>query len=343
MSKPSYLPPPPLRHHQFINFHFMEMITVGGTALGDTPGLKPVLRSVSAAPEPFSRPSLVTERQIAPLVAMSENTFSRLASTLDFTIEGSLVDSKDGLLAVTAHLMPKILQETGEMPGQYSVQQAQAYVAYKARTEFYIHWGALAELYNNSPDDQQEAIHGFFSNILGKPLREMYGVYVPPLTLPESLADHSSSYMADDGLTYQYSEYLHAWLREDSAMNQFWVEGVLPDGENTVFIGSGATLKHAIGLASVYVMNANAGGPQAKGADLFSKVIIDFNRKNIAVAAVAQPNQYRSTGLKLAWDFSSMKDPRFNSTLFMSELNDVESMIGIRWNRKSWLEDGLSL
>jgi hypothetical protein len=267
-----------MRDHQFINFKFMGMTTRAGSSLVNADGAPLSSNDLVFEKQFFSRPSLATPQQTATIEAMTDETFSALASIVGFVINDRLVDNKRGLAAATAHLIPSIFKQTGEMPGQYTIQQAQTYVAFKAMDDFYIHWGALADLYNRLPDDQQAAIDGFFTSVLNRPLRDMYSTYVPALSIPDSLKADKWSNEADNGLTYPYSNYLETWLREDYATNQFWVEGNLPDGQSTVFIGSAETLEEALGYASAYVMNANAGGDQAKAIGMFESISVDFNR-----------------------------------------------------------------
>lgn len=341
MTRPSYLPPPPLRDHQFINFAFMDMVTVAGNAIGYA---KPssVAGGLVGNPDFISRPSAVTAQQAAALSSMSDETFSKLAPILNFVVEDKLVDSKRGLAAFTAYKMSSIMDKTGEMPGQYTMDQAQAYVTYQARLGFHIHWAALAELYNGSSDDQKESIDGLFTHLLDRSLRDLYSVSGPALSLPESFKRDEWRHESDDGMSFVHSAYLDTWLREDIAASQFWVEGRLPDGESTVFIASASTLQEAIGYASAYVMNANTGSGQANAVAMFSSISIDFNREVIAEASLVQPSRYRSTGTKLSWKVVDPDHEMFSAGLFTRELRDAESKLGLRWDRKDWLEQGFA-
>lgn len=341
MPKPTSLPCPPLRNHQFMCLAFMDMLTVGGTAL-DGPRA-PVTPNALVTNNGFlSRPSAVTKRQIAALGSLTDETFTRLAPILHFVIENQLVDNKQGLMAATAHLMPEILKDTREMLGQYTLDQAQVYAMNRAMKGFHIHWAALADLYNNATSDQQEAINDVFEHVLNRSLVDLYSVYVPALSLPESFKHNESRYEADDGMAYVHSEYFNAWLREDIASGQFWVEGHLPDGESTVFIGSAATLEAALGYASAYVVNANAGGRQAFGVELFRSITVDFNRRVIAEASLVQPSRYRDTGVKLNWKVSSPAEEKFPEQVFTKALHQAESKLGLRWSRKHWLDSDLA-
>lgn len=337
MTKPSYLPPPPLRDHQFINFAFMDMVSVADKAL-DYIKPAPAAGGLIANSEFISRPSEITPLQASCLASMTDETFSKLAPILHFVVEKKLVDSKRGLAAVTAYMTPAIMTKTGEMPGQYTMEQAQAYVTYQARSGFHIHWAALAELYNESADGQKEAIDSLFSQVLNKSLRDLYSVSAPALSLPESFKQDEWRHETEGEIAYTHSEYLDTWLREDIAASQFWVEGRLPDGQGSVFIGSASNLQEAIGYASAYVINANAGGMQANAMGMFSLISIDFNREVIAEASIVQPSKYRSTGSKLSWKVSTPAHEKFSEALFTKELRSAESKLGLRWNRKDWLE-----
>lgn len=341
MPKPSYLPPPPLRDHQFICFEFMNMTVTYGTAIEGASS--PIVQNGLVANSSFiTSPSAVTPRQIQTLASMTDETFTRLAPILHFVIENSLVDNKHGLASVTAYLMPKILKDTGEQFGQYSLDQAQVYVMNRAMAGFHIHWAALADLYNSLPDDQQEAVNGLFSDVLNRPLADLYSVSVPALTLPDSFRQNEWRHEADDGMTYVHSEYLDAWLREDIAAGQFWVEGHLPDGISSTFIGSAATLEEAIGYASAFVMNANEGGRQAFSLQMLDSITIDFNRRVIAEASLVQPSRYRDSGVKLNWKVSSPAEEKFPEQVFTKALHQAESKLGLRWNRKPWIETDLA-
>ena len=340
MTRPGHLPPPPLRDHQFINFAFMDMVTAAGTALGYVKSSS-VTNGLVANADFISRPSQINSAQASVITSMTEETFEKLAPILHFVVEDKLVDSKRGLAAVTAYMMPSIMDKTGEMPGQYTMEQAQAYVVYQSRTGFHIHWAALAELYNASSEDQKEAIDGLFTQVLDRSLRDLYSVSAPALNLPDSFKQDQWRHEADGEIPYTHSEYLDTWLREDIAASQFWVEGKLPDGESTVFIASGSSLQEAIGYASAYVMKANTGGLVANALGMFSSISIDFNRKVIAEASIIQPSRYRKTGTKLSWSVTEPAHEKFPQTLFTQELRAAESKLGIRWNRKDWLENDI--
>lgn len=344
MTRPSHLTPPPLRHHQFINFEFMGMVTRAGLAIGGDEAVVSAQQSVTEGAEFLARPSAASIQQTAPLLTITDETFSRLARILDFTIEGRLVDNKSGLAAATTYLMPSIFESTGEMLGQYNLEQAQAYVISQAKREFYIYWGALARLYNEVSDDQKEAISGLFTHILRAPLQEMYSVKVPALIIPDELS-HDAWTHEDEGddFAYAHSEYLGTWLRDDIAINQFWVEGHLPDGQSSIFIASASNLQEAIAYATAYAINSSNNGLY-KGSqalrkmetELISKLTIDFNRDVIAEASIcAQKNN--SNESRIAWNLRSIKDHRFPVFEFMSKVNHAESKLGVNWNKKEFL------
>lgn len=341
MSKPGYLPPPPLRDHQFINFAFLDMLTVAGSALGHVRSA-PAPGAITAKHGEVDAPSKISPIQAAAVSEMTDDTFSRLSPILHFVVENKLVDSKRGLAAVTAYLLPSIMAKTGEMPGQFTMSQAQVYVIHQAKPSLHIHWAGLANLYNDVTDDQQEAISNLFSHVFKAPLRDLYSVSAPALSLPASFKQDEWRHEDDGEIAYTHSEYLDTWLREDIADSQFWIEGRLPDGESTIFIASAPTLQEAIGYASAYVMNANAGGTQAKGLGLLASISIDFNRVVIAEASIVDSSRYRSVGNKLKWQVCAPEHELFSKALFMNELNEAESKLGLSWSKKNWLEQDLA-
>lgn len=63
MPKPTSLPYPPLRNHQFMCLAFMDMLTVDGTAL-ERPGAPATPNALVTNSGFLTRPSAVSQRQI---------------------------------------------------------------------------------------------------------------------------------------------------------------------------------------------------------------------------------------------------------------------------------------
>ena len=320
----------------------------------------------------FGAQHVVKDEQIAPLKAMSDNTLDRLLWILKPCHHSDTMTSKAIFDRVMAEQYTRTVGVTRPIP---SYEQSEIYNFHYATNAKAIHWGQLADLYNESAPDQQEAIHQFFEKCLCRNLSDLFAIPASTLHVPESRHEQFDSKI-EDGETYLFSKAEQQWLREDIFNQVFNVEirfkGSL---EAALLIGAAPTLSQAIALSTLYIQGSdlkNAGG---------NTVEISQLKKPLAIADVTpvinrklHESGGKADSLKLIWDLDlsefdayisqtrEMLDENYfeeddhrrltrelevytqeNKHTFIKKLMAVEKALGIQWNKVQMLEDALGL
>lgn len=338
MQRLARLVAPPFSVYPIVNYQYLSLTSLADSKVMCFAGenFDPIVNKHIEATL-STTPSAVRKRQVAPLAAMSDETFRRLALILNFVIEDKLVDSKRGLAVAAIHQMPGILDLHGEGPDKYTQDQLQTYLLLRARDSFVIHWGALADLYNESTDDQKDAILSLFSETLNRSLKMLMS-YRQNVLIPD-MPEPACETQVHGGLTYSFSYLTQEWLREDSMQNRFNVEARIV--QSSEFIAATPTLEQAIGYAIAYIQREN---DTYNGLPFFDRIAIEFDGELVAVARIEKSNyESADSGRKLKWNDSTFPNELFPKKTFLAAAQKAEADFDLQWTKVHRLEEELGL
>lgn len=336
MTAPLQLIKPPIQAYQFVSFMFWEASQNEDRNFWHGEGQLVQPDDESFRAKHFRSPSRVAPAQLAPLAAMSDVTFSQLASIIGLSIDSKSVSTKVELAVECTGQIDEVEGWTNEVPEHYTQEQLQSYLIFCNRAELSPHWGDLADLYNESTDDQRIAIHGFFKSCLNRSLEDLYSVPAPPLEIPSVLREAPVTSEVD-GKTKYFSQHAQQWRRDDHYQSSFWIEGRSDDDKELILIATAPSLKEAIALASAYTKGL-AEAPE------FDRIIIDFDRYEIAEADLVDFK--KSDGgyaAKLNWDYEKCKHKAFPKDTVLETALSTEKVLGIQWSKVNRLENDLGM
>lgn len=334
MTAPAQLIKPPIQAYPFLSFMFWETSESEDRHFWHG-RLKPPSDD-SFYKKHYRAPSRVSSAMIAPLAAMSDYTFSKLASIICLSIEGQDVCSKEELAVACAGQIDEVESWCNEGPERYSQEQLQTFLIFNNRAVLHPHWGDLADLYNESTDDQKNAIHGFFQTCLNRSLEKLYRVPAPPLEIPEALREIPQTSMID-GKTMCFSEPSQNWRRDSDYQSSFWIEARNYSDEEITFVATAPTLTEAMALATVFTQ-------RLKQEPDFDHITIDYDRDTIAAADIDDIGDPDGAFVaKLIWDFDWGKSTRFPKETVLNTALEVEKTLGLRWSKVSRLENELGM
>jgi hypothetical protein len=304
-TRPALLTPPPLEAYPFIDVMFrQEMVGIAHKPYGasDRSYLKNVFNDTS-----FKSPDSLRLEQIAPLQAMNEATLDRLLYILRPKLYGASLTTKADFDQTVLDAYDRHIHHMPANTTPCRLEQMASFQLAKAYFTEPADWGQMADLYNESSADQQEAIHQLFVNIMNIKLKELFATPAPKLKLAESLSEAFESKI-ENGETFFYSEVEKQWLRQASFQQIYRVTISLKGSSDPcLLVATAPTSKQAIALASIYAQTTD---------DLFcpgNKITIHHNLDEVATAdlvpsGVSTINSDRSEidTLKLVWDFPNV-------------------------------------
>lgn len=336
MTAPAQLIKPPIQAYQFVSFMFWEESMNEERHFWHGNLKQP--NDDSFFDKHYKAPSKVNTAMLAPLATMTDETFSRLASIIGLSIDCEDVRSKEELAVACANQIDEVEGWCNEGPEAYSQEQLQTYLIFANRAELHPHWGALADLYNESTDDQKNAIYGFFKSCLNRDLDDLYRVPAPPLLIPEALRDTPKTSTVD-ARTMCFSEPSQQWRRDSHYQSSFWIEARnYSDNDNEMtLVATAPTLKEAMALATVFTQSL-------KQEPDFDHITIDYDRDMIATADLVDIGDPEGAfEAKLAWDFGFGKNARFPKETVLSTALAVEKALGLQWSKVTRLENDLGM
>lgn len=300
-------------------------------------------------------PANVTAWFMSPLAELSDITFSELCKELKPVIAGRIILKKADLSAVATLQFTDYDYDPHHEP--FTLNQLECFLMYQAELKKDIQWGKIAELYNRSNDQQQDAITLYFSLALDIALHEILSVSVPSIYLPQCL-NRSFSPEIHDRDTYFYSDDHDAWLREDVFMAQYSVH--LKDIERKVYLLTAAPTfdlalakgisyvdkSNNIGLSTLEIHNAGkliATGNITHSASNHASDVIGSERPKISweLESPQQSQKFISEGVDLQRVIDGKT--RMTKSNFKKILWASEEALGLQWSKVASLEDDLGL
>lgn len=279
----------------------------------------------------FASAERVGEEQLASLSAMSDDTFERLVGRFRAVVN-------DGLIRCRKDLMISCASAEHEHPGATEAQ-IQAFLLHGARHTFEIHWGYVADVYNESSPDQQQAICNFFENFLNRQLPELMKTKGPG-PVPGPLQPILRSQEFGPEAKVQCHTY-HGWVREDVLAERFSVEARRMNTPSEYhLLAYASTLDEAFAHATAYIINLKA------DSDLYSiqvsvyDGVICSSRLMSAGTTKALPGKHRLP-VRVEWGSSASKDVS-NEDIRKAAIK-AENHFGVRWSLVKKLEDELGL
>lgn len=282
---------------------------------------------------------------IAPIHGMSDRTFEHLCTLLQPTYNGNPITSKASLFSEAAKLLSlKYRHATDVTP-----DQAQAYIMAWARLTKDVPWNQVARLYNESANDQQDALHRFFEQCRNRSLDVLMAIEEPQIVLPEGFEREFSSRVMN-GITELYSDEQSAWIRDDLFYQQYHVMAYHLNTTTHFLLSTAPTLELALVKATAYTLDA-------LGSKLSDMMVITRGDTYVACADIQQITpakgilEVRKSPRKLRWDFDykgerdgeELPDPPVPKEQFRSLIYSVEKALGVQWAKVGRLEDELGL
>jgi hypothetical protein len=281
-------------------------------------------------------PSKIDNALMAPLAAMSDDTFEALCSALRLRAFGEPITSRSSLADLTQRHFNAL---TGA-DHTASLDQVMTHLFLNARISRHIEWAHLAELYNRSSDDQQEALHRYFTDCLNRDLGFLFRIKAPQFDLPAAF-DKPLQARIENGEKQLFDVAAGKWLREAVVMHQFEVNAI--DSHNRdILIATAPTLELAIARGITGVIDF-------KGK-LFSASIAQNGRfvasGNIEFTSGDHP-RIKDKDPRVTWIHSDQRPSKneggFTKADFTKTLYDTEAAMGMQWSKVAKLEDELGL
>ena len=273
---------------------------------------------------------------MAPLAAMSDQTFEALCSVLKPRMYGEIITSRNSLADLAQRRYSDL--STDENPA--SLDQVMTHLFLTAWANRYVEWARLAELYNDSPDDQKEALHRYFTEGRNRDLGFMFRVKTPEFDLPASF-DKPLQTKAGNDQTQAFDLVTGKWLREDFVMNQFEVHGI--DSHNRdILIATAPTLELAIARGINGAINFN-GKLLRMTLTLHGRFVAEGE---VEFTSGSHPH-IKDKDPRITWTHveprTTSDEGRIDKNEFLKTLYATESALGIQWSKVSKLEDELGL
>lgn len=341
MSTPERIEPPSLAA-----FHFISKVFMDSNALGN--GIAHLQHDnpyqyddIEFSQNNYFWAKGVGISQIAPLDAMSDDTFARLFSIIGVIIHDKLIETRGDLINVAVNEMEDP-EDIYHIEG-CTLDQLQSFLLYHAKHDMNPHWIELAEFYNTLAKDQQQAVSLFFSDCLNRPLDELLAVPGPEHELPAAITQDLETH-TQDGKHYAFCEIDQHWFRDADLNEKFVVTGLNKHlaNDRRLLIATASTLKEAVASASLYIKNISS-------EDAVREVELKYMGKVLAVANLHSPNFWSlpiphiELPAKLIWDREKAGNDHITKKQFIDTLLETEKLLGLQWSKVQKLEDELGL
>lgn len=275
----------------------------------------------------FYNPASVAYEQTNALQMLSDETFADLCQAMSPAYYDKPFLDKEALSVITANEFES-LNEFEDDDGHATFEQVMSYILFKSRASSDIRWDRIAELYNQSVESQQRALAFYFDKCENRDLLDMLSTKAPSTSFQSEPLDSFQS-KSDGSDTFFLDTADNRWVREDRFANQF--ETFALDGENNmILIGTGPTLKSALGKVISYVRDN-------EDDDLRSVSIVN-SRVQIAEGKVAFSTGSNPSQV-VNWPVTGgVTGKAFNTALYA-----VEKSLGLHWSKVRRLEDELGM
>jgi hypothetical protein len=343
MTRPAQLFKPPLSAFQFINFMLYDSREFGSKVIPLVPYdlSKWTFDDYKYSREHFSAPQLVKLEHMAPIAAMSDETFERLIGKFGYEIQGWNIKTRHDLAYAIAN--PDLDDDEREFPHNFhnaSPEQIQTYLLYYKTQEICVNWHEVVDLYNSSEPDQQEAIYQFFSRIMNRSLEDLMTMPGPD-ALPQGVLPVLETRVVD-GIPCTYNELTASFVPDQQMIFNFHVVGFRGNDRKTSYIiATTMSLEEAIAMATRYTANIEA-------KDSIRHFSIQYRGTEFAVASIVgsgvnpENRFYHALPARLRWDTDHLK-LGFTKDRLEKSIAIAEEAIGVKWHKGLLLEDALGL
>ena len=343
-TRPTYLAPPSLEAYPFIDILFHRLDVFIKHEYNEK-AFEQAYSDKSFTSSFFTPPIEVIPYRFEPLMAMTDQTFERLCDILKpFNSYGETYRTKEELAALAGGS-----KQSDDSAGHNAAMRQTAVLHYSTMGSN-IHWGSLANLYNESTHDQQEAISNFFMRVRNRCLEDLMNVPGPTFTLPASLDEVFES-KVEQGERLVFSTSRQKWLREDLFHNRYRVEGFNSSRNQLFLLSTAPTLAQAIAKLSIFTQGIN---PTSLNMSEFG-VYLDGNyvadgmfkrdigkRPQPFLKALKAPVSLQWNLNDDVWD-EEPESPRISRAEFTKILFATEKALGLQWSKVRMLEDELGM
>ena len=275
----------------------------------------------------FYNPASVAYEQAVSLQLLSDKTFAGLCQAMEPKFYDKPFRDKASLEAITLDQFDS-MNEFEEDNGHAVFEQVMSYILFKSRVSRDVRWDKIAELYNASEESQQRALAFYFDKCENRDLLDMLSTKAPATSYQSEPLDEFQS-KTEGADTFFLEPADNRWVREDRFANQFEAHAL--DGENNmILIGTGPSLKSALGKAISYVRD-NEDDNLRSVSIVNSRVQIAEGRVTLSTGSNPSPMvNWPVTGGTAGENFSTA-------------LYAVEKSLGLYWSKVRRLEDELGL
>jgi hypothetical protein len=288
------------------------------------------------------------------LERLSSETFQSLLTFFKPTVLGQAITSHEELNRITRdheHLAEYDF---------FNFEQLKSFFLVGAQCEKAVDWRKIAHLYNESPDDQKEALVEFFDEFRRHldDLDDLMETGAYDWKLPDPLLALETQEV--DGQTFVRCPIGQRWVQDYLFHRQFVVSYVDPYAKEPHVFAYAGTLEQAIAKATQSAISRNGPEIDAMGKCMkLSQLKLDQYKLTMSIHSeigatselVASAKLHR--GIKVMPDSTMEKDCKLlwgpnKSTLFKerefrSALYSVEKLYGLQWSKVNHLEDGLGM
>lgn len=302
-------------------------------------------------------PGMIGDDLVEALDRFDSDVLSKLFTALQPRLNKDLILSRKDLEEAAfknGSSYREYFVEDGDFD-DFSDEQLQVWLLQSASYPRNIDWRKVVSLFNDSTEDQQDAIDNFFWEFRRLSLDSFTSKHGMDLNVPECL--HANETRLIEGDTQVFCHLANDWLRDDSFYAQFQVVAYDGIGANRECIGYAGTIEQAVAKATLYTLGLNGlvvdpatGEPKTLDHDVVSrqsgKVVIQFGNTLVAGADLNRRVEHTtdmrtSVDCKLAWG-EIAKGP-VGAQQFRRALWATEKLLGVNWSKVRHLENDLGL
>jgi hypothetical protein len=281
-------------------------------------------------------PAKIDAALMAPLAAMSDVTFETLCSVLKPRIYSAHINNRDSL----ANMAQSRYDEFCDEENPVSLDQVMTYLFLTARSSRHVEWARLAELYNESSDDQKEAIHRHFTDGRNRDIGFLFRVKTPEFDLPSGF-EKPLKIKDEDGQAQAFDVITGKWLREDFVTNQFEVHAFDLNNRD-ILIATAPTLELAIARSIKGAINFN-GKLYRANLCLHGRFVA---QGEIQYTSGSHPH-VNDKKPRITWTHvepsTTPDEGRIEKDHFFKTLYATEAVLGMQWSKVAKLEDELGM
>lgn len=284
-------------------------------------------------------PSRVDATLLAPLAAMTDQTFEALCAVMLPRVNGEFITDRKSLAAMAVRHREDFIRLARDTQ-PFSLEQLQANVLYRANSKFHVEWTELAELYNGSCDSQKEAIHKLFALTSNRNLAELLAIRAPALKLPDSLTTNFET-KTENGAVSIFDVSANAWSRDYVFLSQFNVYGI-DSNHQDILMATAPTLEHAFAKATLAMLNFEG---------TLKKIYVSQNGCIVAEGDVqftaGNHPHIKDKDPRVNWNPCDIRPEQgsggFDARSIYKALYNAERALGVQWSKARRLENDLGM